>query len=253
MKKQFTILPKIAALSVMAAFAAPVMAQSAGSNILGVGWFHLAPQDSSEGITAVSGTGVTVLAASGGGSTYHSSVGNADTVGLAFTHFFTDNIALTLDGGIPPTFHLTGQGGLSGVGEIGTAKQWSPAIVAKYFFGDANDKFRPFIGAGVTYVWYSSVNLSSGFQQSITRISSAGTTTTGTTSASLSSSTAPVATIGGTYNLNDKWSLGLSISYIPLKTDATITSTNANTGTSVYKTRLTINPIVSFASVNYKF
>jgi outer membrane protein len=251
MKKQFTILPKIAALSVMAAFAAPVMAQSAGSNIVSVGWFHLAPQDSSEGITGVSGTLATALNSSGRGANAHSTVGNADTIGLALTHFFTDNIALTLDGGIPPTFHLKGQGNLASQGEIGKAKQWSPALVAKYYFGDANDKFRPFVGAGATYVWYSNVELSSGFQ-TYTNNLGVFTTASGTATAKLSSSLAPVFTVGGSYNLTDKWSVGLSVSYIPLKTDATVTATGT-TGTNVYKTRLTINPIVSFLSVGYKF
>jgi outer membrane protein len=250
MKKQFTILPKIAALSVMAAFAAPVMAQSAGSNIVSVGWFHLAPQDSSQGITGVSGTLATALNTSGGGANAHSSVGNADTFGLALTHFFTDNVALTLDGGIPPKFHLKGQGTLTSQGEIGTAKQWSPALVAKYYFGDANDKFRPFVGAGATYVWYSNVQLSSGFQSYTNNLGLAPYT--GTATAKLSSSLAPVFTVGGSYNLTDRWSVGLSVSYIPLQTDATVTATGTS-GTIVYKTRLTINPIVSFLSVGYKF
>jgi outer membrane protein len=250
MKKQFTILPKIAALSVMAAFAAPAMAQSAGSTVLNVGWFHLVPQDSSEGITGVSG-----LVAGASKPNAHSSLSNADTLGLALTYFITDNIALTADAGIPPTFKLTGQGDLSAFGEIGRAKQWSPAIVAKYFFGNANDKFRPFVGAGVTYVWYSNVQLSSAFQKYAGTAST--NTGTGTATASLSSSTAPVLTAGTTYNLDDKWSIGFSVSYIPLKTEATVTGTgtgaSAAYGTNVYKTKLTINPIVSFLSVGYKF
>src|SRR5476651_1745594 len=94
----------------------------------------------------------------------HSAVSNGNTLGLAFTHFFTDNIALTLDGGIPPEFTLYGKGTLASFGEIGNAKQWSPALVAKYFFGDAQDKFRPFVGAGASYIWYSDVHLSQGFQ-----------------------------------------------------------------------------------------
>lgn len=254
MKKQFSLLPKVAALSIAAAFAAPAMAQTAGSNIVNFGWFHLAPQDSSQGITGVSGSIATGINAAGTGANMHSSVGDADTFGLAFTHFFTDNIALTLDGGKPPVMTLTGKGTLSAFGQIGTAKQWSPALVAKYFFGSANDKFRPFVGLGITHVWYSDVNLNSAFQSYLATTSTSGT---GTAKASLSSSTAPVASIGGTYNMDDKWSIGFSLSYIPLKTDATITSTASGAyaayGSNTYKTRLTVNPFVSFVSVGYKF
>jgi outer membrane protein len=247
------LLPKIAALSVMAAFAAPVMAQSAGSNVLQVGWFHLTPQDSSEGITGVSGLIGSNLGSRGQSS--HSSVSNADTLGLALTHFFTDNIGVTVDAGIPPTFRLSGQGSLAGFGKIGTAKQWSPAVVAKYFFGNANDKFRPFVGAGVTYVWYSDAKLTPAFQNYIAMpLSASGT---GTATASLSSSFAPVASAGATYNLDDKWSIGFSVSYIPLKTEATINSTATGNyaayGNNSYKTKLTLDPIITFLSVGYKF
>jgi len=248
MKQQFSLLPKIAALSIAAAFAAPAMAQTAGSNIVNLGWFHLAPQDSSEGLTKLTAP------SAGYSSTSHSSVSDADTFGFALTHFFTDNFAVTADLGIPPKFKLKGEGTLAPLGELGTAKQWSPAIVAKYYFGEANSKFRPFVGAGVTYVWYSDVKLSSAFQNSASLNSGAAG---GNASASLSSSWAPVLNAGATYNFNDRWSMSLSVSYIPLKTDAEITGNPAGPaaafGTQRYKTSITLDPIVSFLSVGYRF
>ncbi|WP_343583917.1 OmpW family outer membrane protein [Herbaspirillum sp.] len=249
MKKQFSLLPKIAALSVMAAFAAPAMAQSAGSNIVNLGWFHLSPQDSSELLRKNDGPGAGPIPNSG------ATISNADTVGFAFTHFFTDNFAVTTDLGIPPTFKLNGTGSLAGIGEIGKAKQWSPAIVAKWFFGDANSKFRPFVGAGVSYVWYDNIELSSGFQQAISSKYSGGAVTTAKSSANLSSSWAPVFSLGGTYNFDKNWSVGLSVSYLPLKTNADITTElpAAAGGTTHSSTSLTINPIVTFLSVGYKF
>ncbi|MBP0600263.1 OmpW family protein [Herbaspirillum sp. LeCh32-8] len=244
MQKQFSLLPKIAALSVMAACAAPAMAQQAGSNIVNLGWFHLAPQDSSSGLSKLNGPGA------GFYPNRTSSVSTADTVGIAFTHFFTDNFALTADLGIPPEFKLKGTGDLAALGELGKAKQWSPALVAKYYFGGANDKFRPFLGAGVTYVWYSDVSLSQAFQNS-------AALGNGTATASLSSSWSPVLNLGATYNFNDRWSMSLSVSYIPLKTDADITAQPAGAaaalGAQRYKTTITLDPIVSFLSVGYKF
>ncbi|MFL9924344.1 outer membrane beta-barrel protein [Herbaspirillum lusitanum] len=245
MQKQFSLLPKIAALSVMAACAAPAMAQTAGSNTVNVGWFHLAPQDSSETLRVVSPVASTVP---GSGAT----VGNADTLGVAFTHFFTDNFAVTTDVGIPPTFKLSGTGTLAGVGELGKAKQWSPAIVAKWYFGDGNSKFRPFVGAGVSYVWYSDVELSSQFQSALSQRFT-GVPGAAKSSADLSSSWAPVLNVGATYNFDKNWSLGFSVAYIPLKTNADITTT-LPTGTQVKSaTSLTLNPIVTFLSVGYTF
>ena len=154
MKNAVRSLPKILALSVLTACTMPAFAQSAGSNIVGVGWFHLAPRDTSEGLTT----------ARGYDDGAHSSVSNADTLGLTFTHFYTSNVAVTADLGLPPTFDLTGTGTLARYGHIGSAKQWSPAVVAKYYFGDSRSKFRPFLGAGLSYTRYSDVTLSPTFQ-----------------------------------------------------------------------------------------
>ncbi|HEY4318005.1 MAG TPA: OmpW family outer membrane protein [Herbaspirillum sp.] len=238
MTSTFKAVSCAAALSVFAAFSLPAAAQSAGSNVVNLGWFHFSPNDSSDPLQTTSPVQHTFT---GSGAT----VKDSDTVGLALTHFFTDNFAVTADMGVPPKFKLNGTGTLSGLGELGSAKQWSPAIVAKWFFGDAESKFRPFIGAGVTYVWYSDVKLSQSLQNQLT-------SGTGTATADLSSSWAPVANIGATYNFDKNWSVALSVSYIPLKTDADITGITPGP-TVKAKTSLTIDPLVTFLSVGYRF
>lgn len=244
MKRTFSVLLQAAAFSAfsfLAAFSLPAAAQSAGSNIVQLGWFHLYTDDSSDPLTlvqppagALPGTGA--------------KVDSADTLGIAYTHFFTDNFALTLDAGIPPKFHLDGDGSLSGLGRLGSAKQWSPAVVAKWFFGDANDKWRPFVGIGATHVWYTSVELTPALQSYIAPIPG------GSASAKLSSSWAPVANIGINYNFDKNWSVGFSLSYIPLDTDADLTGRDASGNViSRARTNLTLDPYVTFLSIGYKF
>ena len=236
---------KIAALGLATAFSLPATAQSAGDNIVNVGWFHLYTDDSSETLMRTSPSPGSIAGSS-------ASVGNADTVGIAFTHFLTDNFALTADLGIPPKFHLDGGGSLAGLGEIGTAKQWSPALIAKWYFGDKNSKLRPFVGLGATRVWYSDVELSSSLQRAVTAPHNFGVS--GTATADLSSSWAPVYNIGLTYNIDAKWSVGFSIAYISLETDATITGRNpAGAVISTHTTSLTLDPYVTFLSLGYKF
>lgn len=243
MKKSFCMLPHTAAISLLAAFSLPAAAQSAGDNIVSLGWFHLYTDDSSKPLS-FSQPGIGALPNSG------STVGDADTVGLAFTHFFTDNFALTLDAGVPPKFNLKGEGSLAPLGHLGSAKQWSPALLAKWYFGEAEDKWRPFVGIGVTHVWYTSVDLSPSLQRQVSQFGGPG----GSASANLSSSWAPVANVGVTYNLDKKWSIGFSLSYIPLETDADITGRNAaGAVVSRSSTKLTLDPYVSFLSVGYKF
>ena len=132
-----------------------VHAQSAGDFVAGFGWFHLAPQDSSKPLTVNAlGTSVTET---GTGAT----VDDSDTFGLTATYFITDHIATTAVLGIPPKFHLTGTGSLSALGQIGSAYEWSPTLLLKYYFNDAKSNFRPYVGAGASYVWYSGIKLSS--------------------------------------------------------------------------------------------
>jgi outer membrane protein len=70
----------------------------------------------------------------------------------------------------------------------------------------------------------------------------------------LSKSWAPILNLGASYNLNENWSLAFSVSYIPLKTNADITTTALATGAQVKSTTsLTLNPIVTLLSVGYKF
>ena len=66
--------------------------------------------------------------------------------------------------GVPPKFKLSGEGTLGPIGELGEARQWSPTVLAKYYFNDGEAKFRPYVGLGATYVWYSDVKLTPGLQ-----------------------------------------------------------------------------------------
>jgi outer membrane protein len=241
MKKFIRALPKVAAMSMLAASSFPAFAQSAGSNVVNLGWFHLDTHDSSEPLNVTQGPPPLGRIPGSGAE-----VDSADTLGIAYTHFFTDNFALTLDAGVPPKFNLQGTGTLAPLGHLGSAKQWSPAVIAKWYFGNADDKFRPFVGIGATHVWYTSVNLSRSLQ---TRLAGP----TGTASADLSSSWAPVANVGLTYNFDKNWSLGFSVSYIPLDTDAELTGRVGNTVVSRARTKLTLDPLVTFLSVGYKF
>ncbi|MGF6933571.1 outer membrane protein [Paraburkholderia sp. UCT70] len=128
-------------------------AQSAGDFVGNLGWFHLAPQDSSEPLT-VNALGTSVTAPGTG-----TSVDNADTVGFAATYFITDHIAAAAVGGIPPKFRLAGTGSLSSLGRAGSAYEWSPTILLKYYFNDATSNLRPYLAAGAAYVWFSGVKL----------------------------------------------------------------------------------------------
>ncbi|MCA7941967.1 OmpW/AlkL family protein [Burkholderia cepacia] len=222
-------------------------AQSAGDLVVNAGWFHFALQDSSRPLT-VSAFGTSATVAGTGAS-----VDDSDTFGLTATYFITDHIAAGAALGIPPKYRLTGTGSLSALGRIGSAYEWSPALLLKYFFNDATSKFRPYLGAGASYVWFSGVKLepataSGAFLYSPTF----GHALEGPTTARLSSSFAPVINAGLSYNINKHWSVDASLSYMWLSSRATLT-TQSPRGVVTSSTELKLNPVVSFVSVGYRF
>jgi outer membrane protein len=232
-------------LVIAAAFACATVAhaQSAGSIVLNAGWFHLSPQSSSDPLEILSVGGYPLNAPVAGTG---ASVKAADTLGLSAQYFFTDHIATEFVGGIAPKFDLDGSGTLSSLGRLGTVKQWSPAILLKYYFAQANSSVRPFLGLGVSRVWFTDGTITN---------STLNTLLGGTTSvASIKNSWAPVFNGGFVYNFSKHWSAALSISYLPLNTTAQFDSTNPTTGSvTVSQAKITLNPIVSFLSIGYTF
>ena len=222
-------------------------AQAAGSNIVSLGWFRVMPNSSSDPlkINSINGAPVGQSVPNTGAK-----IDDADTLGLAFTHFFTDNFAVELVGGIPPRHKIEGTGSFAQYGEIGSAKQWSPAILAKWYFLDANSRFRPYVGAGLNYTWFSDEKItSSRFQNEVLGRGTPGSTSSVSTNSSLN----PVLNVGATYAVTKDWFVGLSVSYLPLKTTATIDTTLANGMRIQSEAKIKINPVVTYLNVGYRF
>ncbi|WP_042883638.1 OmpW/AlkL family protein [Cupriavidus necator] len=268
-------------LAALAAFATPAHAQKKGDNVVSAGWFHIRTHGQSDPLTTTLldapinyplGLPSTFTAP---GSSLSSS--NANTLGLTFSHFVTDHIAVTAVGGVPPEFKLYGHGELIPPGPAGAlgrqslgdpalnpiitkARQWSPAAMVQYHFLDPGTRFRPFLGLGVSYNFFTNIEVNPAFANSVNNnlgaILAAGAGIPGPTSveADASSSWAPVFNIGGTYNFDEHWGVTAAVTYIPLKTTSTMTIKAANgTVLSTSKTKLEPNPLVFFLAASYKF
>lgn len=228
------------------ACASAAQAQSAGSFILSTGWFHLSPQDSSSEIQVVSRGGSPVNQSI---PNTGSAVDDSDTIGFTATYFVTDNIAVEGVMGVPPSFDIDGTGVLAPYGKLGSAKQWSPTLLLKYYFLQAQSRLRPYLGVGVSRVWFSDAAITN--DQFL-----ANPLIGGPTSVDIKAKWVPVFNGGFTFQVTDHWYAGLSISYLPLKTTATLTSTSATPVgnlTSVSKADIKLNPIVTFINVGYRF
>ena len=141
-------------LAATALLASSAYAQKAGDWVIGGGALNYSPQDKSKPLTftepferQIPGSGADLK--------------SATTLGLNVHYFLTDNWAVEGVLGIPPRLKLNGAGTLEPSGELGNARLYAPSLLGKYFFGNADDKFRVSLGLGVTYSQFRSVRLSS--------------------------------------------------------------------------------------------
>ncbi|WP_321920402.1 OmpW/AlkL family protein [Paraburkholderia tropica] len=217
-------------------------AQSANTFYVTTGWFRLMPQDSSDPLKIDSVGGTTVNQAFPGTG---ASVGSADTLGFSLGYFITDSLATEAELGIPPKFDISGGGSLEQFGKVGSARQWSPALLLKYYFNKPDAKFRPYLGLGATYVWFSDAKITNAaFEQSVLG---------GPTSVSTNRSWAPVFNVGFNYNFTKHWFAGFSLSYIPVNVTATYTSTTELGTTRKAESKIHLNPLVTYLKVGYMF
>jgi outer membrane protein len=239
------------------AICSSAMAQSAGSMITSVGgaWMDFG-QSSATPLQSTSAAGSFTSPGTGG------QIHNTFTAELSLTYFVTDNIALALNSGIPPKLKLYAQGtvkpfgpsgpglGLDDLQPLATTRSWPPILFLKYYFGAAQTRFRPFVGIGVNYTWFSHTELNPTFSGALQQVAGPG----GQVKASLSPSWNPAFNAGASYNIDKNWYLTASVTYLPLKTNATVSAVAAD-GHSVLvnKTHITAEPWIGFLGVGYRF
>ncbi len=235
----------VTGIAALACMTTAAHAQSAGTFYATTGWFHLAPQSSSKPltITSLGGSPTNITEPNTGAS-----LDSADTLGFTAGYFVTDHIATEFVIGIPPKFALNGTGSFEQFGKLGSAKQWSPTLLFKYYFNAPTASFRPYLGVGVSRIWFTDEKITNGvFLANVLH---------GPTSVSTDSSWEPVFNAGFTYAFNQHWFAGLSLSYLPLSTTAKLTTaaaTPVGTLTATSQTKIKLNPIVTYVNIGYRF
>jgi outer membrane protein len=250
--------------------AADVQAQHAGDSVIGAGRVQLQTRDKSKPLSITGGASTLGPVPNTG-----SSVSNEGTLEVTYSYFLTDNLAVTGVGGIPPRFELSGGGvlGAPAINPVASARQWSPALLLRYHFNDGDAVFRPFVGVGAAYFWYSDIRLNQGLTTTLVggvlqRDLPPGMLPPGAigriaqgarTRATLSKSLAPVVSVGANYKLDKRWSITASLSYVHLSTTADLKTTvplPAAAGgprTVTSSTKLRLDPLVGYVSLNYRF
>lgn len=165
-------------------------------------------------------------------------VGNATTILFGFTRKLTDHLDLDVVAGLPPKHDVYGRGTLAPYGIIAKVKQRAPTAFINYNFGDASNKFRPFVGLGVNYTQF--------FDATSTPLGDIATG--GPTKIQLKESYGFAAQIGASYKLSERWSIVGSVATAEVKSDMT-----ATTGSIERKTTINFRPVVLTLGLGYSF
>ncbi len=180
-------------------------AQKAGGISASVGFTQISPSVNSGNLSAPSLPGTQV------------GVTNNSQLTLAFNYALTDNLMLHLPIGMGFKHDINGTGTIAGVGKLGDTKALPITLIGQYRFLDANAAFRPYIGAGASYVKFYNTN-GTGV---LTALTNPGGPATGL---SFESKFAPTLQLGGVYNLNEKWYVEASYSKTFISTRGTLTT-----------------------------
>ena len=235
----------LAAAALAVAAGGSAWAQKAGDIVLGAGFLRYTPQDKS---TPLRFTSPVEREVPGSGADLPST----NTLGLNAHYFFTDNWAIEGAIGLPPRLKLEGTGTLAGVGELGSARLYGPSVLAKYFFGRPDDKFRLSAGLGLSYAHFADTRLTGGLQNTLGGALGLPPGAS-STRAKIDDRFGPVFNLGVNYALTERLGLTLSVSYVRMKTKATLTTYANGNAVATAESRLTLNPIVPVLALTYRY
>ncbi len=158
---------------------------------------------------------------------------------VALDYQYNDNVAVELVLGTPYKHDLYGAGSIAGTGKTGTVDALPPTIFGKYLLLNAQSKFRPFVGLGLTYAVFQKETGSG----ALTALTNTGSSTPTTFSVDPAWGIAPQ--IGAKYDFTDKWFADVSVTKSFLRT-----RTHFSTGQTI---DLKLDPVAIAVAVGYNF
>lgn len=146
-------------------------------------------------------------------------------LGLTFSYMVTDNWGVELLAATPFS-HDVSMGG----GEVANVKHLPPTLVAQYYFGNAQSKVRPYVGAGVNYTFFFD-------EEGLGGLSGADV--------KADDSWGLAAQAGIDMNVTDKLFVNASAWVMDIDTDVSVGGSYVNTAN--------INPVVLMFGLGYSF
>ncbi len=225
--KQQKIVRAGAALATTFLLAGAAQAQVAGTWSVRLGATHISPQVKSGNLSAPSFPNTKV------------DVGSATALTGGINYMLTDNWAVDVPFGLPFKHKFYGDGAIAGVGEVGETKVIPATVFAQYRFGEANAKFRPYLGLGVTYAKFFKERTTA------TMTGLTGGSPANPTTASIDSRWGLTPQVGFVWNFNERWFVDAAYYKSFLKT-----TSHLSTGQSI---DIRLNPNVFAVGIGYRF
>lgn len=181
------------------------LAQRAGSWSASLNITKLSPVVTSGNLTAPSlpNTTATIL---------------ADTQPTGAVNFMvTNNVAISIPLGLGFSHDVIATGAIAGSGKLATTKVLPITLLAQYRFMGTDAKFRPYVGAGLTYAKFYDTN-GTGVLTALTNPGGAATTI------GFESKLAPTVQVGMIFDLDKKWYIDVGYTKTFLSTRGTLST-----------------------------
>ncbi|MBK9442193.1 MAG: OmpW family protein [Comamonadaceae bacterium] len=203
------------------------VAQTAGTWMARVGAITVSPQVSSGYLSAPDYMGGT-----------KTDVSSNTQLSSGVTYMYTDHWSVDVPVALPFKHQIMGDGALKGAGDLAEVKTLPLTVFLQYRFLQANAKFRPYVGFGLTYAYIYEATGSG----KLTATTNPGGPAT---SLSVDSKWGLNAQIGATISLDDKWFIDLHYSKSNLST-----TTHFSTGQQL---GIALDPACYGIGIGYRF
>jgi outer membrane protein len=182
----------------------PAMAVEKGDWLMRVGWTMVAPKSNNHPVV---------------------SVGDDSSLGLTFSYFLSDNLAIDVLAAYPFEHTIS----LVGGDDVASTEHLPPTVSVQWHFMPDN-AFKPYVGAGINYTGFFSEKTFGALEG---------------VDLSLGGSWGLAAEIGTDVILSDRWLLNLSARWIDIDTKAKLDGVSIGT--------VEIDPYVFTLAMGYKF
>lgn len=204
------------AAATLSLFSVNAVAQAQGDWLVRIGVANVAPDTDSDNLIF---EGVEL-------DDYRIDVDDGISAAFNVTYMATDNIGVELLASLPFEHDIDGAGVLEGLGELGSTKHLPPTLSFQYHFRP-EQTFRPYVGLGFNYTYFSDEETTPALHQGIISTSNAALGTDysgGSSDLNISNSFGVAAQLGADVALTEDWFVNFDLRWIRIEADATITT-----------------------------